>query len=296
LVPNATEILCALGLESEIVGISHGCDWPPAILSRPRLTTTRIDPELTSNEIDRQVRGSLSSGRSLYAIDGKVLRTLSPDLVITQEQCQVCAVDRDQTVCAMDSLAIDATRLSLTGADFAGLYRDIVNVGLATQRREAAESLVDQLKARLDAIAGRTAPLTKPRVFCLSWFEPLMAAGTWISHLVRAAGGCDSFGSGSAASSPVSVDRLLAQPPEVIFLIPCSFSQARSSREWAQIGSLPLWRDLTAVQTGRVFTLESSLFHRQGPRMVDGVELMASLLHPDCCSYGAQDQYSRQVA
>jgi iron complex transport system substrate-binding protein len=296
LVPSATEILCALGLESDIVGISHACDWPPTILSRPRLTTTRIDPELTSCEIDQRVRGSLSSGDSLYAIDGELLRTLRPDLVITQGQCQVCAVNRDHTVCAIDSVAIEATWLSLTGVDFAGLYRDIIHVGSETGRRQAAERLVNQLTAQLEVSAQCTASLTKPRVFCLSWFDPLMAAGSWISEMVRVAGGCDSFGSGNAASSPISIHRLLPQPPEVIFLMPCSLSQARSSREWAQISTLPLWRDLPAVRAGRVFTLESSLFHRQGPRMVAGVELMASLLHPHCCSFVAQHQYSRQVA
>jgi iron complex transport system substrate-binding protein len=296
LVPSATEILCALGLENDIVGISHACDWPPTILGRPRLTTTRLRPELTSCEIDQRVRESLSSGHSLYAINGDFLRKLRPDLVITQEQCQVCAVNRDHTVCAIDCLGLEAEWLSLASIDLAGLYRDIINVGLVTERREAAESLVNQLAARLQAIAQRTASATQPRVFCLSWFDPLMAAGSWISEMVRMAGGCDSFGRGNAASSPISIDRLLSKPPEVIFLMPCSFSQERSSREWGQISSSPLWLDLPAVQAGHVFTLESSLFHRQGPRMVDGVELMASLLHPDCCSFVAQDQYSRQVA
>jgi len=296
LVPSATEILCALGLENDIVGISHACDWPPAIIGRPRLTATRLDAELTSHEINQRVRESRASGHSLYAIDGDLLRRLRPDLVITQEQCQVCSVDRDHAICAVESLGLNARSLSLAGANFAGLYRDIVNVGLATERREAAESLVNQLAARLEAVAQLTASACRPHVFCLSWFDPLMTAGSWISEMVRVAGGDDAFGSGYAASSPSSIDRLLSQPPGVIFLMPCSFSQQRSSREWDQIRDLPLWRDMPAVRAGRVFALESSLFHRQGPRMIDGVELMASLLHPDCCLFVSRQQVSGQVA
>jgi iron complex transport system substrate-binding protein len=296
LVPSATEILCAIGLESDILGVSHACDWPPTILGRPRLTATRLDAELTSAEIDQRVRESLSLGHRLYTIDGDLLRKLRPDLVITQEQCQVCAVNRDHTICALDGLGLNVRSLSLAGGNCAGLYRDIVNVGLATDRREAADSLVNQIAARLEAVAQRTASASRPHVFCLSWFDPLMTAGSWISEMVRVAGGCDSFSSGHAASSPISIDRLLSQPPEVIFLMPCSFSQQRSSREWAQMSNLPLWRSLSAVQAGRVFTLESSLFHRQGPRMVEGVELMASLLHPDCCTFPAQERFSRKVA
>jgi len=296
LVPSATEILCALGLANDIVGISHACDWPPTIFGRPRLTATCLDAELTSLEIDQRVRETLSSGNSLYEIDGELLRKLHPELVITQEQCQVCALNRDHTLCAIDSLGLNVRSLSLAGGNFAGLYRDISSVGSATERTEAAERLVNQLAARLEAVAQRTASASRPGVFCLSWFDPLMTAGSWITEMLRVAGGHDPFGSGNAASSPISMDRLLSQPPEVIFLMPCSFSQQRSSREWAQIRSLPVWRALPAVQAGRVFTLESSLFHRQGPRMVDGAELIASLLHPDCCSFVAQDELAQKVA
>lgn len=296
LVPSATEILCALGLQDEIVGISHACDWPPAVSSRPRVTATRLSPDLNSLEIDKKVREGLSSGHSLYAIDARLLQSLRPDLVITQEQCVVCAVDQDRAVCATDNLGIKTNVLSLSSFDFAGLWRDIINVGSATGQVKQAESLADELATQLEGIAQRTTSLTRPRVFCLSWFDPLMAAGAWISEMIGVAGGHDGFGAGKASSSPIAVDCLLSQPPEVIFLLPCSFSQDQSSREWSQIRDLPPWRELPAVREGRVFSLESSLFHRQGPRMVDGVELMASLLHPKFCCFESQGRLSRKVA
>lgn len=296
LVPSATEILCALGLQDEIVGISHACNWPPAILSRPRVTATHLSAELDSYEIDRTVRESLSSGQSLYPIDGELLGKLRPDLVITQEQCLVCAIARDRAICSMEGVGVDAKLLSLCAADFAELYRDIISVGSATGRTQQAKILVNKLAERLDSIVQRTASLIRPRVFCLSWFDPLMTAGNWISEMVRLAGGRDGFGAGKAASSVIAIGSLTSHPPEVIFLLPCSFSQEQSSREWVRIRGLSPWRDFSAVQQGRVFTLESSLFHRQGPRTVDGVELMASLLHPDCCSFFARNQLSRKVA
>lgn len=296
LVPSATEILCALELQDEIVGVSHACEWPTAILSRPRVTATHLSAELNSVGIDRKVRESLSSGQSLYAIDGELLQRLHPDLVITQEQCLVCALDRDRAICSIDNLGIKTQLLSLSADNFAGLYSDILRVGSATGRTRQAEKLVRQLATRLDLTAQRTASVPRPNVFCLSWFDPLMAAGAWISEMVRVAGGHDGFGAGKASSLPIAVDRLVSQPPEVVFLMPCSFSQEQSFREWVALRGLSPWSDLPAVQRGRVFTLESSLFHRQGPRVVKGVELMASLLHPELCSFESQELFSQKVA
>ena len=296
LIPGATEILCALGLQDDIVAISHACDWPTAILSRPRVTATCLGADLSSYQINDKVRESFSSGRSLYTVDGELIRSLHPDLVITQEQCLVCAIDRERAICGIDSLDLETKLLSLSACNFVGLYRDIMSVGLATGQTKKAEGLVNQLASRLDDIAQRTSLLSRPRVFCLSWFDPVMAAGVWITEMVHIAGGNDVFGSGNASSSPFAIDRLASQSPEFIFLMPCSFSQERSYREWANIRDLFPWRDLQAVQQGQIFTLESRLFHGLGPCMVEGVELIASLLHPDCCSFFAQNELSRMVA
>jgi iron complex transport system substrate-binding protein len=296
MVPSGTEILCALGLAKDIVGISHDCDYPAEILDRPRLTGTTLASDLTSYEIDQRVRASAASGHSLYVIQTELLESVHPDLVITQEQCSVCAVDRDRTVCALESMKLNTDWLSLAATGFAGLYKDILDVGSATGRRSQAEQLVAELAARLEYVARRTASEYCPRVFCLSWFDPLMSAGTWITQMVRLAGGDARLGSEGEASSRIAVDQLRAEAPEVIFLLPCSLSQSRTATEWTALRDLSPWRDFPAVREARVFALESGLFHRPGPRLVDGVELMAALIHPSRCSFGAELDLWRKVA
>jgi iron complex transport system substrate-binding protein len=296
MVPSATEILCALGLAKDIVGISHDCDYPAEILNRPRLTGTTLGSDLTSYEIDQKVRASATSGHSLYVIQTELFESLHPDLVITQEQCSVCAVDRDRTVCALESMKLDTKWLSLAATGFSGLYKDVLDVGSATGRRAQAETLVAQLEARLEHVTKQTASAYHPRVFCLSWFDPLMSAGTWITQMVKQAGGDTRLGSEGEASSRIAVDRLREESPELIFLLPCSFSQSRTAAEWTGLRDLSPWRDFPAVREERVFALESSLFHRPGPRLVNGVELMAALIHPSRCSVGAELDLWRKVA
>jgi iron complex transport system substrate-binding protein len=296
MVPSATEILCALGLAEEIVGISHDCDHPSEILNRPRLTGTTLGSDLTSYEIDQKVRASAASGHSLYVIQTELFESLRPDLVITQEQCSVCAVDRDRTICALESMKLDTKWLSLAATGFAGLYKDVLDVASATGRKPQAETLVAQLTARLEHVTKQTASERHPRVFCLSWFDPLMSAGEWITQMVRQAGGDPRLGSEREASSRIAVDQLKGEAPEVIFLLPCSFSQSRTAAEWTALRDLSPWRDFPAVREGRVFALESSLFHRPGPRLIAGVELMAALIHPRRYSFGAELDLWRKVA
>ena len=296
MVPSATEILCALGLAKDIVGISHDSDYPAEILNLPRLTGTTLGSDLSSNEIDQKVRASAATGHSLYVIQTKLFQSLRPDLVITQEQCSVCAVDRDRTLCALESMKLNTNWLSLAATGFSGLYKDILDVGSATARKPAAEKLVAELEGRLDYVAKQTAPEYHPQVFCLSWFEPLMSAGTWITQMVKLAGGDTRLGSEGKASSPIAVDRLREESPELIFLLPCSFSQGRTAAEWTTLRDLSPWKDFPAVRERRVFALESNLFHRPGPRLVDGVELMAALIHPRRCSFGPELDLWRKVA
>lgn len=296
MVPSATEILCALGLEKEIVGISHDCDYPADILNRPRLTGTTLGSDLTSYEIDQKVRASATSGHNLYVIQTELFENLHPDLVITQEQCSVCAVDRDRTVCALENMKLNTKSLSLTATGFSGLYKDILAVGSATGCKSQAERLVSELQRRLESIEKQTELEYHPRVFCLSWFDPLMAAGNWITEMVRLGGGDARLGSQGEASSRIDINQLREAAPEVIFLLPCSFSQSRTADEWTGIRHRSPWSEFPAARDGRVFTLESSLFHRPGPRLVDGVELMAALIHPRCCSFGAKPNLWGKVA
>jgi len=296
LVPAATEILCALGLGDQIVGISHDCDFPAEVINRPRLTRTRLTSDLSSYEIDREVRASVASGHSLYAIQAELLEALRPDLVITQGQCSVCAVDRGRTICALESLKLQTRSLSLAASDFSGLYRDILAVGTATSRSRQAETLVVSLQERISRIVAKTSRLCSPRVFCLSWFDPLMAAGNWIAQMVKLAGGDPRLGGEGKASSRVLIQQVQSESPEIVFLLPCSFSQTQTGKEWIRLrDSLP-WSHLPAVRNGRVFALASHLFHRPGPRLVDGVELLAALTHPSRCAFSAATDFSQRVA
>jgi iron complex transport system substrate-binding protein len=296
LVPSATEIVCALGMSDQIVGISHGCDFPAEILDRPRLTSTKLGADLSSYEIDREVRASASSGHSLYAMRTELLKALRPDLIITQEQCSVCAITRERTICALEELGLQAELLSLAANDLSGVYKDIIAIGSATGRTPEAERLVDRLQDQVKRIETQTSALSRPRVFCLSWFDPLMAAGSSITEMVGTAGGDPRLGSKPKESSRVSAQEVAEELPEIIFLLPCSFSQQRTAEEWMNLrGSLP-WSRLPAVREGKVFTLASGFFHRFGPRLVDGIKLMAALIHPGCCSLLAPDDFSRRVA
>jgi iron complex transport system substrate-binding protein len=295
-VPSATEILCALDLAQDIVGISHDCDYPAVVVNRPRISSTNLAQNLTSYEIDEKVRASMASGHSLYSIRTELLESLNPDLVITQEQCSVCAVDRDRTVCSLESLKLNADWLSLASSGFSGLYQDILKVASATGRVHQAQELVAQLAARLECVARQTASEYRPRVFCLSWFDPLMSAGDWISEMVKLAGGDPHLGAAGESSQRLSVDLLQRESPEIIFLLPCSFSQNRSAAEWRGIRDLSPWKEFPAVRQSCVFALESSLFHRPGPRLVDGVELMAALIHPHQCSFRGELDVWRKVA
>lgn len=296
MVPSATEILCALGLAKNIVGISNDCDYPADILNRPRVTATTLGTDLTSFEIDQKVRDCAASGHSLYVIEMELLAKLDPDLVITQEQCAVCAVDRNRAICALTSMNLHADWLSLAANGFAELYQDIRNLGSATARTLQAEQLVMQLAARLELVVKQTAAEQRPRVFSLSWFDPLMSAGKWISQMVTLAGGDPRLGSEGEASSLIDLSRLQEEAPEVVFLMPCSFSQSRTANEWAGIRNRWPWCELPAVRDRCVFTVESSLFHRPGPRLVDGVELMATLIHPRRCSIGCKPNLWQEVA
>ena len=296
LVPSATEILCALGMAGQMVGISHDCDFPAEILDRPRLTSTSLPSDLSSYEIDHEVRASVCSGHSLYAIQTELLKGLRPDLIITQEQCRVCAVDRDRTICALEDLGLQTASLSMAASDFSELYKDILAVGSATSHEQQAESLVARLQERIDRVVAQTSTQYRPRVFCLSWFDPLMVAGRWITEMVKVAGGDACLGGRNKASSAISVAQVQAASPEIVFLLPCSFSQIRTAGEWMRLRNLSPWSHLPAVREGRVFTLASSLFHRPGPRLVDGVELIASLIHPACCPFSAAGDFSHRMA
>lgn len=280
LLPSATEILCALGLAEYIVGISHKCDFPARITDRPRLTKSVLGEDLPSAEIHRRVQNSAAAHSKLYELDAELLAKLHPDLVVTQDQCSVCAVGKGDVEEAVRFSGCQARVVVLGAARFDQVMDDIYRLGAATERRAAGAALIGRMRTRINELRRKTAPAGRPRVFCLSWFSPLMAASHWMRDLVELAGGFDGLGTQDSSSSPLSPARLASYDPEAIILMPCDFGLERTIREWQDPTVQFACRGLTAVRNGRVYAVKGSLFHRPGPRLIDGVELLASVLHP----------------
>lgn len=283
LLPSATEIVCALGLSDALVGVSHECDHPAEIVGRPVLTAPKLDPRRTSGEIDRDVRALVADGLSVYRIDVEALRRLQPDLIVTQDQCEVCAVSLpDVEAAARECLAPGVRIVSLRPSRLGDIPDDIRRVADAAGRAPAAEEVVERLEARLAALRARHAHLHgRPRVACLEWIEPLMAAGHWIPDLVELAGGVYDMAEPGGPTITIDWPQLVAARPDVLVLMPCGFQLEQTRRELGALRARPEWRELPAVRHGRVYAVDgNAYFNRPGPRIVDSAELLAGLVQP----------------
>lgn len=285
LLPSATEIVCALGLGRRLVGRSHECDHPPEVIRLPPLTTTGLDRGRDSATIDRQVRDIVESGLSVYRVDGDRLRALAPDAIVTQTQCEVCAVTEDELAAAVgDWLDREPRLVSQRAASLSGLWDDVRRFGAALERRREAAALVSELQGRMAAIARDAShgPVRTRRVACIEWLEPLMAAGNWVPELVALAGGEDPFGRAGAHAPGLDFDDLVAADPDVIVLMPCGFDIARTGREMHLLTTRPRWSGIKAVREGRVYLTDgNAYFNRPGPRLVDSLAILARLIGAD---------------
>jgi iron complex transport system substrate-binding protein len=284
LLPGATEIACALGLADEIVGVSHECDFPAAARSKPVMVRSRIDPtKIRSGEIDRQVGDLLRSKQSLYALDEKLFKDSEPDIILTQGLCDVCALDYKDVVQAARSLARVPSIVSLDPHCLADILNDVLRIGEATHRLRQAESLVEELKLRIEAVRDRTArSASRPRVACLEWLDPLYIAGHWVPEMVQIAGGTDILGTAAEPSAKVEWDAVIAAMPEMLILMPCGFDLDRAIRESSLLQNRAGWQTLPAVRDKRVFAVSGAdYFSRPGPRLIDGLEIFSQLFHSE---------------
>jgi iron complex transport system substrate-binding protein len=285
LLPSATEIVCALGLADSLVGVSHECDYPPeAVRGLPRLTCSAIPagPGVPSAAIDAAVAERLRRGAGLYDLDEALLAALQPDLVITQELCDVCAVSYEDVCRVAARLPGAPLVLSLQPADIAGIFQDVCTVAGALGVPARGEELVARLRRRLAQAARRAPPGWRPSVFALEWIDPPYAAGHWVPEMIELAGGREALGRAGQKSFRLTWEQVVAARPEVILLVPCGYTAQAAQAEFAALPKPPGWQALPAVQAGRVHALEAnSYFSRPAPRVVDGVELLAGLLHPD---------------
>jgi len=283
LLPGATEVIAALGLADDLVGISHECDYPPAITHKPVLVRATIDGDrFSSAEIDQQVKAAVTGDRPLYELDEGLFARAQPDLVVTQDLCHVCAVTPSQLERAIGALPQRPQLLSLNPLTLDDIVKDVERIGAATKRPAEARALSVALRSRLEFIRLQIASVSdRPTVACLEWLAPLYAAGHWVPQMVEWAGGFDRLGAAGAPSRQVTWDHLLAAAPDVLVLMPCGFSVNRTLRDLTLLTAHPGWQDLPAVRNGRVFAVDaSSYFSRPGPRLVDGVAILAALFHP----------------
>ena len=286
LLPSSTEMVCALGLGERLVGVSHECDYPAEVVGLPVLTEPKLDPSGTSAAIDARVRELVRDGLSVYRLKTELLHELKPDLIVTQDQCAVCAVSVAEVERAVQAFPGPAVRVvSLSPQRLGDIWHDMQRLGQAAGQDDRAAELCRTLKKRVWKVEQQTRHLERPRVACLEWLEPLMAAGNWLPELIEVAGGTYRLAAAGAHSPTLSWDSLLAWQPEVIVIMPCGFPIAQSQAGLPGLISHPGWQRLPAVQAGRVYIADgSAYFNRPGPRIVESVELLAELLHPQECA------------
>jgi iron complex transport system substrate-binding protein len=281
LLPSATEIVCALGLGEHLVGVSHECDYPADVVAGlPRLTRSAIPEGLSAAEIDREVTARLQRGESLYTVDEVQLAALRPDLLITQELCDVCAVAFDDVCRIAARLPGNPTVLSLTPPDLSGIFDDIGRIAAATNVVARGQALIDDLHERMARIQAQVAGRPRPRVFALEWLDPPFAAGHWVPEMVAWAGGEEVLGRAGQPSFRTTWSAISAAQPEVMLLLPCGYSQEATQREWDALPKPPELAQIPAVQQGRVYALDANSYcSRPAPRVIDGIERLAALLH-----------------
>lgn len=292
LIASATEIVAALGCEDLLVGRSHECDYPPGVERLPACSEPKIDVNGTSREIDDRVKSVLRDAMSVYRVFADEMERLQPTVVITQTQCEVCAVSLKDVECAVqDRLGSDVRIVACEPMSLADVWTDIEKVGAALDVPDSAERLVESSKQRLQQLATRTRELsdsgTRPTIACIEWIDPLMAAGNWVPELVSIAGGDNRFGEAGKHSPWMTFEELLRQDPDVIAIMPCGFDIDRTRREMSPLTDRPEWPQLSAVRNGRVYLTDGNqYFNRPGPRLVESAEILAELLHPADFDFG----------
>jgi len=288
LLPSATEIVYALGVEP--VGVSHECDHPPAAREKPSVNRSRVDPTASSGEINEQVAAAEESG-GVYAIDRETLAELDPDLIVTQGVCDVCAVDHVIVAEAVEELGLDADVLTLDVHSLDDLFESIHRVGAAVGRDESATELVADLRERVAAVETTAARAeTTPRVAVLDWLDPVMVGGHWVPEMVRTAGGAYGMEEAGAHSRPREWTEIRQYDPEVLVAAPCGFDVAQTRENIADLTDRPGFDDLTAVREGRAYVMDGHHYvNRSGPRLVDTLEFLAGLCHPDLFETPSKD-------
>lgn len=289
LIASATEIVCELGFGHQLVGRSHECDYPASVTALPACSTSKVDTEAPSRVIDDQVRAMVADGLSVYRVDPDLLNRLAPTVIITQTQCEVCAVSLKEVEEAVCRLVSSRPRIvSLEPMSLGDIWTDIRTVASALGDPVRGNALVTGLTERLTALRTRAGTAqSHPSIACIEWIDPLMSAANWVPELSDYAGGTCLFGAAGQHSGYLQMDQLVAADPDVIAVTPCGFDIDRSCRELAPLVLHPDWPRLSAVENGRVVIADGNqYFNRPGPRVVESAEILAECLHPGQCDFG----------
>ena len=289
LIASATEIVAALGFEKQLVGRSHECDFPPAVAGIPVCSASKIDARASSRRIDAQVRALVDQALSVYRVDAELLDRLAPDLIITQSQCEVCAVSLADVQQAVGELVSSRPEVvSLEPMDLDDVWKDIRRVAGALEDAGSGEQLVNSLMARLSDLGRRAKRLaSRPSIACIEWIDPLMFAANWVPSLVEIAGGRIMMGEPGRHSGYFDFDELASRDPDVVAVMPCGFDIAQSLVEMPALSGRTGWSRLSAVRNERVFVTDGNqYFNRPGPRLVESAEILAELLHPETFDFG----------
>jgi iron complex transport system substrate-binding protein len=282
LLPSATETLFALGLDEEIVGVSHECDFPPQAKTRKSVVRSRLPKDATPSEIDRLVREHVERGESIYAVDRDILEELAPDLILTQDLCHVCAATPDELAAALADIPAQPEVLSLDPRDLGDVWRDILWIGERTGRRERAQKFVERIGMRLAQIesdSGSAEP--RPRVVVLEWLQPFYVGGHWVPEMIHHAGGIDVLGEPKKPSYRVTLEEIVSAAPEFLFIAPCGYNAEQARNEYLSLTFPEEWHSIPAVRDGRVFALDANSYvSRPAGRLVTGIEAMAKAMHP----------------
>ena len=281
--PSATEIVYSLGLGDQLCGVTHECDYPPEAKMKPVVVQPLIEAsKLTQREIDERVVESMTHGHGLYKINREILQRNKPDIVITQELCDVCSVSLKDVLKTVHELSKECRVVSLTPKGLDGVLEDVITVGRACGVEEKAMRMVDWFRRRIETVQERARNLKKPRVFSMEWFEPIFASGHWVPEMVSICGGREELGRAGQDSRRIRWEDVVSYNPEIVILMPCGFNLKKTIEDLPLLQKLRGWDTLDAVKNGRVYATDgSSYYSRSGPRLIDGLEMMAKMIHPE---------------
>lgn len=293
LLPAATEIVCALGMEDYLIGRSHECDYPKTVQQLPICSDAKFLSGSSSKAIDQQVKEILSESLSIYKIDKDLIKSLNPDIIITQAQCDVCAVSLKDVEENLSELIGSETKIiSLEPNTLTDIFTDIKNISMILEAKESGAILLEELEERVAIIKHKLKFFPdKPKIASIEWLEPIMVSGNWIPEMVEIAGGVPILAENGKHSPFINWEALVAEDPDIIIIMPCGFSIKRTMQELEILLAQPSWTDLKAVKNNRIYIADGNhFFNRSGPRVVDSIEILAEILNPKYFNFGYEGE------